>query len=194
MQTTANQRTNNPFHPRTSLFSLRNIDFKNKISESIIKKQKLRRKEIFKAFRTRKIELEKSNQFSEEEVHEKLRQEFLEELRQKEREEEAEIQEFGLLNTENEIQEIDEILEMEKEEQENEEILLCEEAEYFEMLERQAKEERNIYDEECTQTNSPPRKIQFQNQNFEENHSENCPICGNSLISNSKIIICETEG
>ena len=137
------------------------MDIKQEISNTNILRLKNKRKQIFREYRNRKRELQNSERnYTDEEIHEKLRQEYFnDEWMHKWTEEVDELQ----------FPSLEELQEMEKETLEELNDYSTQEAEYIENLEDQVKMEAMDYYSEMegnTCPNSPPKE-------FEENR---CPV------------------
>lgn len=158
---------------RKTLFSLRKGDHKETMAQDLSQRRQNKRKEIFRAYRRKRLELERLNQYSAEEIHEKLRQEFLTGEWNQEWQQEAE---------EIEALDLDQILEIEQMEREQEESELQREVEYLQMLDEKSEIESCAYYEENATEDSPNQSLDY----------NKCPIWFNFITVNSEMAVCET--
>ncbi|CAI2377456.1 unnamed protein product [Moneuplotes crassus] len=158
---------------RLTIFSLPKNDYKKTMAQNLNKKRKDRRKEIFRAYRLKRLELESLNQYSAEEIHEKLRQEFLTGEWH---------QEWQLEAEEIESMSLDQILEIEEQDREQEQLEIQREVEYLQMLDEKSEIESCAYYEENATEDSPEQEFDY----------NRCPVCFNFITVNSDMAVCET--
>lgn len=132
MRHTAWSRTSDKNQPRVSIFALKDSKYKTQIEGSISKRQKQRRQQIFLQYRIRKLELEKNEGLTAEQIHEILRKEVIDQKYDKIWEEEA--AHIGYVS-------IEELIEMEREAMHSCDPSLLAEAEYVERLNQQYRNE-----------------------------------------------------